>query len=556
VSGGGTTSILRRLVRIAPVGRGRFAASVALGALAIAFGVALMTTAGYLISRAAEMPDILSLTVVIVAVRFFGIGRPLIRYFDRLVSHDMALRALGSLRSTFYARIEPLAPAQLETFRSGELLSRMVGDVDALQGLYLRGLAPPVVAFAVAAGAVAFAACFQPAAALILGAGLALSGVAVPWLASRLQRTSGLRQRGARADLTAEVVEFLRGASELLVNGAAGAALDRAERRDRELARLARRDAFVAGLADALSVLITGITTVAVLAAAVAAHHDGSLDRLMIATLALLTLSSFEATAPLPETARELGATVESGRRVLELTDTEPAITDPLDPVAPPADTTVRLAEVTAFYPRADVPTLTGLDLTISPGERVALLGPSGIGKSTIVALLLRFLDPAAGRVLVGGIDAATLRQHDLRARFALAGQDAHLFGSTIEANVRIGRPDADEADLWAALDAARLGDWVRSLPAGLGTFVGEQGEELSGGQQQRLVVARALLSPAPVLLLDEPTAHLDPETAQHLVEDTFAAAGDRSVLLITHRPEGLDHVDRVLEIERITRPG
>ena len=556
MSDGNTASTLRRMVRLAPVGRGRFAASVALGALAIAFGVALMTTAGYLISRAAEMPDILSLTVVIVAVRFFGIGRPLIRYFDRLVSHDMALRALGTLRSTFYARIEPLAPAQLEGFRHGELLSRMVGDVDALQGLYLRGLAPPVVALVVAAGAVGFAAFFLPSAGLILLAGLALSGVAVPWLAARLQSASGLRQRGARADLTAEVVEFLRGAPELLVNGAAGPALERAEKRDRELDRLARRDAFVAGLADALSVLITGITTVAVLTAAVAAHHDGSLDRLMIATLALLTLSSFEATAPLPETARELGSTVESGRRVLELTDTAPDIRDPDDPTAPPDDPTVHLDGVTAIYPAADMPTLTSLDLTIAPGERVALLGPSGIGKSTIVALLLRFLDPAAGRVLVGGADARDLLQHDLRARFALAGQDAHLFSSTIEANLRIGRPDAGEADLWAALDAARLGDWVRSLPSGLGTFVGEQGEELSGGQQQRLVVARALLSPAPVLLLDEPTAHLDPETAQRLVEDTFAAAGDRSVLLITHRPEGLDRVDRVLEIERLTRPG
>jgi len=553
---GPDSGVVRRLIRIAPVGRGRFAASVALGALAIAFGVALMTTAGYLISRAAEMPDILSLTVVIVAVRFFGIGRPLIRYLDRLVSHDMAFRALGSLRSTFYTRIEPLAPAQLESFRHGELLSRMVGDVDALQGLYLRGLSPPLVALVVTIAAVGFAAFFLPLAALILLAGLALSGVAVPWLAERLESASGRRQRGVRSELTAEVVEFLRGAPELLVNGAAGTALKRAEDRDRELAGLARRDAFVAGLADALSVLITGVTTVAVLAAAVAAHHDGSLDRLMIATLALLTLSSFEATAPLPETAREFGATVASGRRVLELTDTEPDVTDPVDPVAAPADATVQLDRVTAVYPDTTVPTLTDLDLRIAPGERVALLGPSGIGKSTIVALLLRFLDPAAGTVRVGGADARDLRQHDLRAHFALAGQEGHLFNSTIEANLRIGRPDAGESELRAALAAARLGDWVDSLPAGLNTFVGDRGEELSGGQRQRLIVARALLSPAPVLLLDEPTAQLDPETAQRLIEDTFDAAGDRSVLLITHRPEGLDRVDRILEIERITREG
>lgn len=547
---------VRRLVALAPVGRRRFAASVGLGALAIAFGIALMTTAGYLISRAAEHPDILSLTIVIVGVRFFGIGRPLIRYLDRLVSHDMALRALGRLRSRFYERIEPLAPAQLEGFRHGELLSRMVGDVDALQGLYLRGLAPPVVAILVAVGAVAFSAVFLPAAAAILAAGMLLSGLLVPAVAAALQRRSGSRQRGVRAELTADLVELLRGTPELLVYGGADGAYRRAADRDRELAGLARRDAFVAGLADGLVVLITGVTVAGVLAVAVSAHDGGSLDRLMIATLALLAMSSFEATAPLPEVARESSETLASGRRVLELTATEPAITDPPDPEPRPADATVALEAVTARYPGSDAATFRDLDLRIAPGEKVALLGASGTGKSTIVALLLRFLDPASGRVTVGGTDARRLRQSDLRSTFALAGQDAHLFNSTIAANLRIGDPEASDADLLAALDAARLAEWVRSLPEGIETFVGEQGSAISGGQRQRLVFARALLSPAPVLLLDEPTAHLDPPTAERLLADTFAAAGGRSVLLITHRPEGLDLVDSVVRIDEITHSG
>ncbi|MFN8112214.1 MAG: thiol reductant ABC exporter subunit CydC [Solirubrobacterales bacterium] len=548
--------IVRELVELAPVGRRRFAASVALGALAIAFGVALMTTAGYLISRAAEHPDILSLTVVIVGVRFFGIGRPLIRYLDRLVSHDMALRALGRMRSRFYERIEPLAPAQLEGFRHGELLSRMVGDVDALQGLYLRGLAPPVVAILVALGTVAFAAVFLPAAAAILAAGLLLSGLAVPALAARLQRRAGGRQRGARSELTADVVELLRGTPELLVYGGAEAAFERARSRDAELATLARRDATVAGFADALVALISGATVAGVLAVAVASHDGGSLDRLMIATLALLAMSSFEATAPLPEVARESSRTIASGRRVLELTAIEPAIADPPSPEPRPLDHTVALESVTARYPGASEDTFRDLDLRIAPGERVALLGASGTGKTTIVSLLLRFLDPESGRVSVGGVDARLLRQDDLRSMFALAGQDAHLFSSTIAANLRIAAPDAGDDELAAALEAAKLGDWVRSLPEGLDTFVGEQGRELSGGQRQRLVVARALLSPAPVLLLDEPTAHLDPPTAERLLADTFAAASGRSVLLITHRPEGLDLVDRVERIGEITLSG
>jgi ATP-binding cassette, subfamily C, bacterial CydC len=547
---------IRRLVGLAPVGPRRLAASIAAGGLAVAFGIALMTTAGYLISRAAEHPEILSLTIVIVGVRFFGIGRPLLRYVDRLVSHDMALRALGRLRSSFYERIEPLAPAQLEEFRHGELLSRMVGDVDALQGLYLRGLAPPAVALLVAAGAVAFAAVFLPAAAAILAAGLLLAGIVVPALAGVLQRRSGVRQRATRSELTADVVELLRGTPELLVYGGAEDAYERTRRLDAELAALARRDSLVAGLADSLTLLITGLTVAGVLAVTVAGHDGGSLDRLLIATLALLALSSFEATAPLPEVARESGATLSSGRRVLELTETVPAIADPADPAPVPADATVALEDVTARYPGSSDDVFAGLSLRIDPGEKVALVGPSGSGKSTVVALLLRFLDPAAGRVSVGGVDARRLRQHDLRSTFALAGQDAHLFSSTIAANMRIGRPEAGDAEIWSALEFARLGEWVRSLPDGLDTFVGEQGRELSGGQRQRLVVARALLSPAPFLLLDEPTAHLDPPTAEQLIADTFAAARDRAILLITHRPEGLDQVDAVRRLDEITLPG
>jgi len=542
---------LRRLLALAGMPAGRVGLSVSLGTLAVGFGIALMTTAGYLISRAAEHPPILSLTVTIVAVRFFGLARPIARYLERLASHDLALRALGRIRARFYTRIEPLAPAELESYRRGDLLARMVGDVDALQGLYLRGIGPPLVALLTGTACVVATAVVLPAAAGILAFGLLLGGIAIPVLAGVLARAAGRRQAEARGELTAELVELLRGAPELVVYGREEDAAARIREADAELARLGRRDALLAGLADALSVLVAGLTAAGVLAVAVAAHDSGTLDRVLVATLALLALASFEAVASLPATARELSALLASGRRVLELVDRTPRVGDPVEPAPPPAARpAVALEKVTARYGDEEEPVLAGIDLRLDPGRRIALVGPSGAGKTTVANLLLRFLDPEAGRVTISGRNLREYRQRDVRRTFALAGQDAHVFDSTIRENLKLARPSARDDELDEALRRVRLGEWVASLPDGLATRVGEEGMELSGGQRQRLVLARALLADAPVLVLDEPTAHLDPATAEALMEDVLDAAGERTVLLITHRPEGLERMDETLVLD------
>jgi len=541
---------IRRLGALAQPPGGPMAVSILMASLAVAFGVALMTSAGYLISRAAEQPPILSLTIVIVAVRFFGLARPLARYCERLVSHDAALRALATIRSRFYERIEPLAPAQLREYRSGELLARMVGDVDALQSLYVRGLGPPIVALVVGAASVTAAAVVLPAAGAILAVGLLLAGLVVPLAGSALSRAASRRQAGVRGRLTAELVEVLRGAPELVAYGREEETLRRVRAADRELARLSRRDALAAGLADALSIMVVGATVAGVLAAAVAAHETAALDRVLVATLALLALASFDAVAPLPVAARELFGSLAAGGRVLDLTDRQVEIRDPAVPAhAPSGSDAITLEGVTARYAPGEDPALSGFDLRLEPGRRVALVGPSGAGKTTVVNLLLRFLDPTEGRVTIAGRDAREYRQEDIRALFALAGQDAHVFNSTIRANLAIGRPGADDEELWEVLRRARLADWAVSLTDGLDTLVGEEGSQLSGGQRQRLTLARALLSRAPVLVLDEPTAHLDPETAQALMDDVFTEAGERTILLITHRPEGLEHMDEVVTL-------
>ena len=541
---------LRRLLLLAGVPRKRVVLAVLLGALTILCGVGLMATAGYLISRAAERPAILSLTVAIVGVRVFGLARPVARYLDRLSSHDLAFRALGRARHRVYERIEPLAPAQLRGDRQGDLLSRLVADVDSLQNLHLRGIGPPLAAVAASAVSVAVAAAILPAAGFVLAIGLVAAGLAVPAVGGLAARRGG-REAAARGELTAELIETLAGSAELAAYGRQDDRLHRLYSADRGLVRLARRAALADGAADGLRLVLTGATVAGVLAVAVSAHASGGLDRVLIALLALLALASFEAIQPLGEAARELGETVAAGRRLLELIDREPAVTNPSDPLPlPAAPFTVALEGVRARYAPGEPPALDGFTLKLDPGRRIALVGPSGAGKTTVTNLLLRFLDPEHGRVTLAGSDLRAYRQEDVRSAIAVAGQDAHLFSTTIRDNVRLARPGASDQELEQALDAARIGDWVRSLPDGLDTLVGEQGRELSGGQRQRIALARALLADAPVLVLDEPTAHLDEPTAERLLEDILSASGERSVLLITHRPEGLDLVDEVVVLD------
>jgi len=542
--------VIRRLFALAPAPKGRLALAAALAASTIVFGVGLMATAGYLISRAAEEPAILSLTVAIVGVRFFGLGRPVVRYLDRLGSHDLAFRVLGRVRVHVYERIEPLAPAELESYRRGDLLSRVVADVDALQFLYLRGLVPVLAAAAAGCVSVGVAAAFLPSAAIVLALGLAVAGIAVPLAAGAIGRRAARGEAAARGELSAELVELLTGAGELQVYGRGAEAMARVRETDGTLSRLAARAAAADGVGDGLRLLVTGATATGVLALAVRSHADGGLSRVMIATLALLALASFEGVQPLSQAARELASTVAAGRRVVELTDREPAVRDPADPAElQSGPVAVALEDVRARYAPGDPPALDGLTLRLGPGQHVAVVGPSGAGKSTIVNLLLRFLDPEAGRVTIGGRDLRELRQEDVRRTVAVAGQDSHLFSTSIRENLRLARPDAGDAEIESALRRARLWDWVAGLPDGLDTLVGEQGRELSGGQRGRLVVARALLANAPVLVLDEPTAHLDTETATSLLDDVLDNAGDASVLLITHRRERLERMDEVVEL-------
>lgn len=566
--------------------RGRLALAALLGALALASAVGLMGVSGWLISRASEQPPVLYLMVAVTATRAFGIGRAVFRYAERLVSHDAVLRILADLRVAVYTRLERLAPAGLAPHRRGDLLTRLVADTDTLQDRYLRWLLPVSAAALVGAASVGTAAVLLPEAGAVLAVGLLAAGVGVPLLAVATARRTEARLAPARAALATEVVDVLTGTAELAVAGALPRRLAALRDADRRLTRIAARSAAALALGAGLSALICGLTVVGAAAAGAQAVHDGRLGGVWLGVVVLGTLAAFEAVNGMPLALQQRARVRRSAERVDEILDAPPPAAEGTG--RPPADPyPVALTGVSARHPGQDGLALDGVDLTLTRGRRVAVVGASGSGKTTLAHVLLRFLDPVAGTYRLGGdasestalasehrsparallsnestADALACDPDAVRRLVGLCAQDAHLFDSTLRENLRLALPhglngmggtptDATDDDLRAALAAARLLDWVETLPRGLDTPVGEHGARLSGGQRQRLALARALLADFPVLVLDEPAEHLDLPTADALTADLLAATEGRTTVLITHRLTGLAAVDEIVVLDR-----
>ncbi|XRQ07387.1 thiol reductant ABC exporter subunit CydC [Actinomadura welshii] len=543
--------MILRLLRFARPGWGRLAVAIAFGVLALGSGVGLMATSAWLISRAAQHPPVLTLMVAIVAVRAFGLGRGVFRYIERLVGHDATFRILADLRARVYERLERLAPGGLPAFRGGDLLNRLVADVDAVQDLFLRVLLPCAVAAVVGGASVGLAWALLPSAGAVLLLALLLAGVAAPWLSAAMARRAERRTTDLRGELTSHVVDTLHGAPELIAYGAAPAQLAEAARLDRDFTRASARSAATAGTGAALSALAGGLAVWGSLAVGVPAVRSGALDGVLLAVVVLLPLAAFEVVAGLPLAAQYMVRVRRSAARIFAVLDSPEPVRGPADPTPlPGAPYTLSVKDLRARWTPNGPYALDGISLDLTPGRRCAIVGPSGSGKTTLTAVLLRFLEPAGGLVTLNGVDIRALDGDDVRKAIGLCAQDAHLFDSTIGENVRLARPTATEDEIRDALHRARVLDWVDSLPQGLDTHVGEHGAQVSGGQRQRIALARALLADFPILLLDEPAEHLDIATADDLTADLLAATEGRTTLLVTHRLAGLDAVDEVIVLD------
>ena len=510
-----------------------------------------MGTSAWLISRAAQHPSEASLTLAIVGVQFFGLSRGFLRYGERLVGHDAALRSLAELRVRVYERLETLAPAGLPGFRRGDLVARVVDDVDSLQDVVLRVIQPFAVAVLVGSATVAALWWFLPQAGLVLLLALAVSATAVPWLTGHLASRAESRQSTVRGELTAGVVDLIEGAPELVVMGATDGQLARIDASDGALRSIARQGAGTTGVGLGLTTALAGLASWGALTLGVHATHGGSLNGALLATLALVPLAAFELVSPLPAATQALQRSRVAAGRVFATIDARPAVMEPETPAAVgDGPHTLALRDVWATYPRAGRAALRGIDLDLRPGRRVALVGPSGAGKSTLADVLVRFLPADAGEATLDGIPLERLAADDVRRVVGLVEQSPHLFDTTLAENLRVGRRAATDDELTAVLVRVGLGEWLAGLPKGLGTEVGSMGTRLSGGQRQRLAVARALLADFPILVLDEPAEHLDPSAADALTADLLALTEGRSTLFITHRLIGLEQVDEIVVLD------
>jgi thiol reductant ABC exporter CydC subunit len=540
-----------RVLRLVRVPRGRLALAIGLGVLALGSGVGLMATSAWLISRAAQHPPVLLLMVAIVAVRAFGIARGVFRYLERLVSHDATFRILADLRAAVYQRLERLAPTGLPAFRSGDLLGRFVADVDAVQDLYLRTLLPYAVAAVVGGASVGLAWALLPEAGVILLVALLLAGVVAPWLSAAVAKSAERRTADLRGELTAHVVDTLHGAPELIAYGAATTRLAEVARLDRSLTRTSARSARTAGLGTALTTLAGGLAVWGGLAVGVPAVRTGRLDGVLLAVVVLLPLAVSEVMAGLPLAAQAVERTRRSASRVNAVLDLPEPVQEPTRPAVLPAPPYVlTVTNLRARWTPEGPDVLDGVSLTLEPGRRYAVVGPSGSGKSTLTSVLLRFLEPSGGTLTLNGVDLRALCGEDVRKVVGLCAQDAHLFDTTVGENIRLARRSATDEEVRDALRRARLLEWVESLPRGLDTPVGEHGSRVSGGQRQRIALARALLADFPILLLDEPAAHLDVASADQLTADLLDATVGRTTLLVTHRLAGLEDVDEILVLD------
>lgn len=543
---------LLRAMRLLELQPRRVVTAVAAGVVTLGSALALAVLSAWLITRAWQMPPVLDLTVAVVAVRALGISRGLFRYLERLATHDTALRGTTAARTRIYRTLADGDPAAASGLRRGDLMARTGADVDALGDVVVRALIPMSVAAVLSVAAVAVLAVISPASAVVLGAALVISGVLAPALSARAARRAEDESASARALFSESAVTALDCAAELRVAGRLDSAIERTRRAENGAVTALDRAAPRHAVASAATPLAIGASVLGSLLIGLMLYSSQTMSPMALGILVLTPLSAFEATGALPEAAMALSRARIAARRILGILDAADA--GSREGTAPwTGGGVLRAHDLRCGWPggRSTEP----IDLDLRPGRRVAVVGGSGIGKTTLLMTLAGLLPAVRGTVRLDGTDILDIRPAEVRRAIGFFAEDAHLFETSVLENLRVVRGDVTEGEAQAALTAAGAGEWSSSLPEGLHTSLDGGARAVSGGQRRRLLLARALLSETPILLLDEPTEHLDDEAGSALLcalldRTSGLIPPERTVVVVTHQLPPVTAADQVICVD------
>ncbi len=547
-------STFTRLLKLIAPFKKWVALAVLLNFVAVGSSVGLMAVSAYLISKSALMTDVSELSVAITSVRLFAILRAVFRYLERYFSHTATFRILTELRVWFYSAIEPLAPARLMSYRSGDLLARSVADIETLENFYIRVVVPPIAAACVVALACLMLSAFDVTLGVALLIFLLLTGLVLPLIMRWLGKASSGQFITTRAGLNAQLIDEIQGLADLLAFDHAEQHRAQVLRMNAQLIRVQERQALLRGVSNGLAALFTSLAAITVLWLAIPLVTGGQIDGVYLALLPLTAIASFEAVQPLSLALQQLEASQAAAQRLFELIATPPAVNEPEQATQHEAtathDSSIAFKQVRFRYEAADPWALDDVSFTVPSGTRIAITGPSGSGKSSLVNLLLRFWEYNGGQITIGGQGVRDYGSGEVRALLGVVSQQVHLFNATVQDNLRLANPDASDEAIRAACQQAQLHDFIEALPQGYNTLIGENGVLLSGGERQRLAIARVILKNAPILILDEATANLDAITEQKLMQSLETFMADRTVLIIAHRRLKLAGIDQTIELE------
>ena len=535
---------------------GEVVLSCVLGIAAVAAGIGLLGTSAYLIASAALHPSIAELQVAIVGVRFFGISRAVFRYLERLVSHSVNLRVLARLRQWFYDQIELTPPFEMFTYRSGDLLNRIMGNLETLDNFYVRVVSPLVVALTMGVASSLFLGGYAPKLGILLACGLFVNGILTPAAAILATRVTSVQMADQRTTLSAQTVEYLQGLEDLQANGADNRWMMHILQSDHKAGEQQKRVSLFNGLATATSLFWLNIVTLSLVWISIPLVSQNELSGVSLAVILMVGMASFEAVGNLPQAAVMLTASLDAAKQVFALTR-KGNLTHGLAPssLTPPTPmglkpSTVKVAHLSFEHAGDESFALRDISFSLERGKKLALFGPSGSGKTSIINLLLRLWPVENGRIHLDDVDTRTLDAYQVRTSFAVISQNTWLFSATLRDNFLLADPQASDQSLIDAVKLAELTDWVGSLPRGLDTWLGDQGNQISGGERQRVAIARALLQNRPFLILDEAVEHLDKVTADKVQNNIFDLFSDRGLLVVTHDPGVLDRMDEIILLE------